>query len=139
MSNRLEAFGFEELLGFESGHAAGTGGGDSLAIAAVLNIAAGENSRHASVDVVASDEIAVSIGFKLAGEHLGVGNVTDAEEQGAGGKIAYCAGLEVAQFEGGDFFLADVAHVIDDGIGHELDLLVIAGTVEHDLGGAEIF
>ncbi len=35
---------FEEFFGFEGGHAAGAGGGDGLAVAAVLHVSAGEDA-----------------------------------------------------------------------------------------------
>ena len=41
---RLPAVFFEELFHFERGHAAGAGGGDSLAVAAVLDVAAGKDA-----------------------------------------------------------------------------------------------
>ena len=42
---------FEEFFYFEGGHAAGAGGGDGLAVAAVLDVAAGEDAG----DVAAVD------------------------------------------------------------------------------------
>ena len=46
LANALAAVLFEVLLRFERGHAAGAGGGDGLAIAAVLHVAAGVDAGH---------------------------------------------------------------------------------------------
>jgi hypothetical protein len=39
-------FLFQKFLHFQRGHAAGTSGGDGLAVAAVLHVATGEHARH---------------------------------------------------------------------------------------------
>src|SRR5438094_7041765 len=78
---------FQEFFGFHGGHAARAGGGDRLAIAAVLNVAAGINAGHPGADVIAGDEIAVLIGLKLAVEHPGIGNMANAQEHGTSRKL----------------------------------------------------
>ena len=42
----LVAFGFEEAFGFDGGFAAGSGGGDGLALGAVLNVAGMEDAER---------------------------------------------------------------------------------------------
>src|SRR5215472_8956222 len=113
---------FQELLNLESGHAAGAGGGDSLAVAAVLDVAgdAGENT-------VLGFQIAVLIGVELALEDLGVGDVSDAEEHGAGRHLPAFPSFYVAQAKPGDFFLGDVEDVIDHGVGEEFDFGIAPG------------
>src|SRR5215472_4982861 len=88
---------FQELFNLESGHAAGAGGGDSLAVAAVLNVAAGEDAGDAGENTVFGFQIAVLVGVELALEDLGVGDVSDAEEHGAGGHLPGFASFHVAQ------------------------------------------
>src|SRR5450432_3729858 len=70
-SLRSLAFGFQKLLRFEGGHAAGTGSGDRLAIAPVLHVAARVDARHSGKNVLVGDQISVLIGFQLALEHSG--------------------------------------------------------------------
>ena len=94
---------FQKFLGFDGGHAAGSGGSDGLAIAAVLHIAAGVDAVNFREDVVVSFEITVGVSVELPGEHLGIGLVADAEEQRAGREIPDFAGLYVAQLQAGDF------------------------------------
>src|ERR1700723_3263019 len=81
------AVAFEEFLDFDGSHAAGSGGGDGLAIAPVLHIATREYAPDAGPDVVVRLEIAVGVGVELAGEHLRVGIVPDAEKQRAGREV----------------------------------------------------
>ena len=71
---------FEILFDFEGGHAAGPGGGDGLAVAAILDVSAGENAGQAGEDVVMGFDVAVLVEVELAGEHGGVRNVANAEE-----------------------------------------------------------
>ncbi len=73
-------FFFQILLHFQRGHAAGTGGGDGLAIAAVLHVSAGKDSGHFGKDVLVRDQVAVGVGVELAFEDLGVRDVADARE-----------------------------------------------------------
>src|SRR5581483_11245851 len=43
---------FEEFLNLHRGHAAGSGGGDGLAVAAVLHVATGEHAGHLGEHVI---------------------------------------------------------------------------------------
>ena len=129
---------FQKPFRFHGRGAAGAGGGDGLAIAAVLNVAAGEDAGDVGEDEVAGLQIAVLVHIELPDEHLRVGLVANAQEHGAGGEVPDLAGLEVAQLEAGDLFLAGIADVFHHGIGEELDFLVLAGAFQHDLGRAEM-
>jgi hypothetical protein len=76
---------FEVFFDLEGGHAAGAGGGDGLAVAAVLNVSAGEDAREefavkGGEDVVASEDVALGVEVDHATEGFGVGNVADGEE-----------------------------------------------------------
>src|SRR5271163_4932557 len=132
--NRSGAVVFEKLLDLDGSHATGSGGGDGLAIAAILHVAAGKNALDTGQDVVVGLEIAVSVGFELAIKHLRVRLVPDAEKQGAGGEVPDFAGLQIAQLEASDFLLVVTKDIFDDSVGEELNLRVVFGAIEHDLG-----
>ena len=53
------AEGFEVLFHFEGGHAAGAGGGDGLAVAAVLDVSAGEDALE--LHALAGDKTLCSV------------------------------------------------------------------------------
>ena len=101
------------------GHAAAARGGDRLPIAAILHIAARIDSRNSGEDVVRRLQIAVLIHIQLALEHFRVGNVSNAEEQGARGEIPDFIRLEISQASGYNFLFVSVVHVFDDGIEQE--------------------
>src|SRR5579863_2089471 len=84
---------FEILFDFEGSHAAGAGGGDGLAVAAVLHVAAGidagnDNAVAGGEDVVAGVDVAFAVEIDLALEHFGVGIVADTEKEAADGEHA---------------------------------------------------
>ena len=62
--------------------------------------------------------------------------VADRDEDAVGRDVADLVGLGVAQAHALDRRLAE--DVLDDRIGHELDLRVVAGSLEHDRRGAEL-
>ena len=129
---------FEVFLDFECGHAAGSGGGDGLAVAAVLHVAAGKDAGDAGEDVVVGADVAVFVEVELAGEHPGVGLVADAEEESADRQDGYLAGDAVAQAHAFDFLVVYAEDFFDDDVGEDLDFGVGHGAVEHDAGGAEV-
>ena len=63
--------------------------------------------------------------------------MADPQKHGAGRKVEHLAGLQIVQAQAGDFLPADVVHLFDHRVGHEVDLLVLACAVEHDLRGAK--
>jgi hypothetical protein len=135
---------FEVLFDFECGHAAGAGGGDGLAVAAILDVSAGVdavelNARAGDEDVVLGLDVAVVVEVELAFEHLRVGLVADAEEHEADGKRPALLGLLVVELEAVDVLLIDAEDLLDDGVVEELDLRMSDGALEHDAGGAEVF
>ena len=66
------------MFGIERGHAAGSGSGDGLAVAFVLNVAAGKNSINAGLGGSGfGDDIASIIKFELAFEELCIGKMPD--------------------------------------------------------------
>src|ERR1700677_2430129 len=140
----LAAVFFEVLFYFEGGHAAGAGGGDGLAVAAVLDVSAGEDAGDDSAvdggeDVVLGEDVAVVVEGEHALEGGGVGDVADAEEHGGDGEDVLVAGGFVAQAEALDVFFFYAEDLFDGGVGDELDAGVGHGALEHDLRGAEFF
>src|SRR5580692_12371392 len=70
---------FQKFLHFDSRHAAAACSRNRLAVAAILHIAAGEDSVDPGSDIVMSLEISIVVGVELTGEYLGVGIMADAE------------------------------------------------------------
>src|SRR2546421_1753648 len=125
---------FEELLYFHGCGAAGTGGGDGLAVAAILHVATGEDSWNFGEYEIVGFQISVLIHVQLPSKHLGIGFVAYAQEHGAGGEIPNAIGLEVAQLEACDLVLADVVNFFDYRVRKELNLFMLAGAVQHNFG-----
>lgn len=135
---------FEVLFDLEGGHAAGAGGGDGLAIAAVLNVSAGKDAGEefaveGGEDVVAGEDVALRVEVYHAAEGFGVGDVADGEKHEGDGQNVLFAGDLVFDAEALDVLVLDAEHLFDDGVGEELDLGVSDGAVEHDLRGTELF
>ncbi len=134
---------FEVFFHFEGGHAAGAGGGDGLAVAAVLDVSAGEDAGDdlavvGGEDVVLGEDVAVVVEVEEAFEGEGVGDVADAEEHEADGEDGLLAAGTVAEAQAFDVLFFDAEDLFDGGVGEELDLGVGDGAVEHDLAGAEV-
>ena len=70
----------EEMLSIESGHAAGASRGDGLAVARVLDIAAGVDAGDTGGDA-GSGNVAVGMELELAGEEFGIGLVADGDKE----------------------------------------------------------
>jgi hypothetical protein len=62
--------------------------------------------------------------------------VSDRREQPVGLELPSLAGVDVTQSHAGDAVFTE--HLVDDGIGDPLDLVVCMRAVEHDLRGAEL-
>ena len=135
----------EEFLHFQRGHAARACCRNGLAVAAVLHVAAGENARH-HCTIARGEHVvggagctAFAIEVHLAGKHLGVGLVADAEEQAADRQRVLHSGDHVAQAQAFHIVVFNAQHLFDHGVGAQLDVGVGHGAVQHDLGGAEAF
>jgi len=99
---RSKFAGFEKPLRLERRHAAGAGGGDRLAIAAVLHIAAGKEAgdRHTvfgDQHIVLRANITVVVQIDQAGEELSVGLVANAKKESVNGQRRLLAGLHILQ------------------------------------------
>ena len=135
---------FEVLFDLESGHAARAGGGDGLAVAAVLDVSAGEDAGEdfaveGGEDVVAGEDVALGVEVEHAAEGFGVGDVADGEEHEGDGEDVCFVGDLVLDAEALDVLVLDAEHFFDDGVGEELDLGMSHGALKHDLGGAKLF
>jgi hypothetical protein len=71
---------FQEFLDLYRGHATAACCRDCLAIAPILDIAAGENTVNLGENVIMRLEIAVGVGVELVGKHFGVRFMANAEE-----------------------------------------------------------
>ena len=135
---------FEVFFNFERGHAAGAGGGDGLAVAAVLDVPAGEDAGEdfaveGGEDVVACLDVALGVEVDHALEGDGVGDVADGEEHEGDGQDVLFAGDLVFDAKTFDVLFLDAEDLFNDCAGEEADVGVGHGAVKHDLGGAELF
>jgi hypothetical protein len=140
----LAALFFEEFFYFEGGHAAGSGSGDGLAVAAVLDVSAGVDAVQLDAleggeDVVLGLDVAVAVEVQLAFEHAGVRDVADGEEEEGDGQGPASVCFSVEELEAFKVLLFDAEALFDDGVVEELDLGVGDGALQHDAGGAEVF
>ena len=88
---------FKVFFYLQGSHAAGAGSGDGLAVAAVLNVAAGVDAREEfavqrAVDVILGEDVVVFVEIHEAFECLGVGDVANAEEHEGDGQDGFDAG-----------------------------------------------
>jgi len=129
---------FEVLLYFEGGHAAGAGGGDGLAVAAVLDVSAGEDAGDdfavlRGEDIVLCENVAVGVEVDHALKGLGIGDVANGEEHEFDGKDALVAGDAVFDAQAGNVLVFGAEDLLDRGAGEEVDLWVSDCALEHDL------
>ena len=82
------------------------------------------------------DDVAGVVELQLADEELRVRIVADRDEEAVGRELGRLVGVDVANRHARDRVLAE--HFLDDGVRDELDLLVRARTVLHDLRGPEL-
>jgi hypothetical protein len=131
------AFCFEESFHLYGRHAACSGRRDGLPIAPILNVSGGEYTGNLGKDIPFGQKVAVRVSIKLAVNPLGVGIVANAEEHGASGKVVGASGFFVAKLKSCDLFLADVINLFHDGVCKEVDLVMRARAVKHDLGSTK--
>src|SRR6185437_8116177 len=82
------------------------------------------------------DQVAVLVVLELVDEELRVRIVADRNEERAGGDLACLAGLGMAKAKPRDEVVAE--HFLDDERRQEVDLVVRAGALDHDLRRTEI-
>ena len=69
------------MLSWKGSHATWTCSSDSLSPFFILDISASEDSLNIGFDIVVSNDISVVIQSDLFIEELGIGDVTDSEEE----------------------------------------------------------
>jgi hypothetical protein len=135
---------FEVFFNLERGHAAGAGGGDGLAVAAVLDVSAGEDAGkkfavEGGEDVVAGEDVTLGVEIDHAPEGFGIWDVADGEEHEGDRQDVHLVGDLVFDAEALDVLVLDAEHLFDDGVGEELHLGMSHGAIEHDLRRTELF
>ena len=87
------AFGFQEPLRFDGGHASRARGCDGLTINAILDVARVEHTGDIGARASVRNDVAVGIEIDLADERLGVGNVSDGHKEAGDILLPDAAGL----------------------------------------------
>ena len=130
--------GREPALGVQGGHRARACGRDGLAVGVVDDVAGGEDALAVGLGRAGlRHQVARLVVVELVEEELGVRVVADGDEQAVRRQLARLVGVEVAQPHGARLSVLG-EHLVDDVRRDELDLLVVAGAVEHDLRGPEV-
>src|SRR4051794_24362045 len=130
--------GREPALGVQGRHRAAARGSDGLAVGVVDDVAGREHALAVGLGRARlGNQVARVVMVELVEEELRVRVVADRDEEPVGREVARLAGVEVAQLDRARLAVVG-QHLIDDVRRHELDLLVVAGAVEHDLRGAEV-
>src|SRR6266478_4417247 len=128
---------FQKLFGIQGGHAAGTRGGDRLAVAMVLHVAGNEYTGNRGQAAVLGEQVAVGIHFEFSLENNGVRIVADGNEYAVERNLARFLGLLIAQTHA--FHVALWSEYLLHGErSDEFDFLVGLGAIDHDFGGTEI-
>src|SRR5690348_10232742 len=128
---------FQEAFRLQSRHATRARGCNGLPKAAVLHITTGINPGHPGMDIIGGHKIALAIGIQLVLENSSIRNMTDAEEHGAGRKVPNPAGFHIAKLERCYLTSGGIVDVFHDSVGEEMNFVVFAGSIKHDLGSAE--
>src|SRR5450432_2248978 len=88
---------FEKLFGVHRGHAAGSRGGNSLAVAVILHVAGDKHAGDFGLAAIGGEQIPIRVGFQLAAEGRGVGIVADSHKNAVDFDIASFVGIGIAQ------------------------------------------
>jgi len=110
----LFQFDLDELLCFQSCHAAGGRRGDRLPVGSVLHVPGVENPRHAGTGAPLGNDVAVLVEFELPLENSRVRDMTDGHEDSLDRVKPGLTRLDVSQRDAGDHALFDVVNFLDD-------------------------
>src|SRR6185312_8081324 len=135
---RMTLTGREPALGVQGRHRAAARGGDSLPVRVVDDVAGCEDAFAVRLGRARlRHEIAGLVVVELLEEELRVRVVPDRDEEPVRGHLSRLVRVEVAQADRGRLAVLG-EHLVDDVRRQELDLLVVARAVEHDLRRAEL-
>src|SRR5690242_10158803 len=113
----------EEALGVDRRRAAGARGGDRLPVARVGDVAGGEDALDVGARRRAfDDEVTDLVHRQLAAKQVGVGFVSNGEEDALAGELALGAGLGVAQAHAADAVLPRPEDLDDVAVPGPFDL-----------------
>src|SRR2546423_15545889 len=124
-------------LRIESAHTAGARSRDGLAVDVVLDVADREHSRDVRLGRAGlRDQVTRVVVLELVEEESGIRVMADRGEDAVGLQLPGLVRVDVAEPDGGDAVVAE--YLVDDGVRHPVDLVVRAGSLEHDLRGPEL-
>src|SRR6185295_14288176 len=127
---------FQETLGVDGGHAAGAGSSHGLAVRRVLDIAGGEDAWHTCGRSLCCTDIPLGVHVQLAAEEMSVGTVPDRDKDACTRHLRDLAGHEILDSHACHPVIPK--NIFDGGVPDERDLLVLHGTVLHDVGGPQL-
>src|SRR4051812_36928255 len=129
----------QEPLGVEGALGPAAGGGDRLAVGVIDEVADREDAGELGLRRgLLDDHVALVVQLDLALDQLRARAMPDGHERAADLDVALLAGLRVLEAD-----LADLAVIAGDELerlvwSQELDVLLAAGALLHDLRGAEL-
>ncbi len=124
------------MLRLKRGLTATAGGSDSLLVDRVLNIAAGKDALNVG-SCIFSIDIAGFIQIDLAFENRCVGHMADRDKDTVALDIIGFVCFGVAQAQARDHPRIAGENFFGHGVPDEFDLLVLEGTILHDLAAAK--
>src|SRR5215471_6916917 len=127
---------FQELFRVDRRHAARPCGRHCLPVAVVLHVTSDKHARNGSQAAVLGDQIAVRIHFQLSLEHGRIWIVTNGHKNAVESKLLLFFRFRVAHADALDQTLGG-QNLLYDERSNKLDLLVLPGAVNHDLGGSK--
>src|SRR5258706_639521 len=132
------SFRFQKSFHFNCRHAAHARGRYRLPVGAILDVAGMKNASDIRLGATLGQNVTVGIGIDLALEHRRVRDVPDGHKETANVFVPDFAGRGIAQLHARDVPFLNVVNVFDHGVCEEPDFRLGAGTIQHDLRGAEL-
>src|ERR1700730_16727644 len=99
---RLMSFRLEKFFHLHGGHATRAGSRNGLPVSAVLHVAGMEHAGDVGARAALGGDVAIGVGFDLAFENLGIGDVADGEEKAVDVLMPRLTGLYVPQTHTGN-------------------------------------
>src|ERR1700738_545384 len=123
---------FEKFFRVQRGHAAGTSGGNGLAVGGILHASSDTDSGNSGPRTVTSNKVTVGVHLQLAAKYDGIGGVANGDENAANLDVAGFVGFGVADADTFYEFVSVGENLFDMRGGNELDFFVGARAVNHD-------